>query len=314
MNPPLSTTKVRRLNLENNREQGSRAEFIEGLFLGLTECGFAVIHGHGIKEKLLQDAYALNEALFALPLEEKMTLAVGQGGERGYTAFGREYAKDNPHADLKEFWHIGPELSSDSPYAGAYPDNVWPTEPAEFKTCFLGLYRQLLDVAQQLLQAVGRALDLQDDFFDDLTADGNSVLRLIHYPPVAGMNTELQMRAAPHADINLMTLLVGATDSGLQLLDHDGSWINVESEPGDIIVDTGDMMARLTNHALPATIHRVINPDNSHTSRYSMPFFVHPHGKALLECLPQFKDGSEAAPITAGDFLEQRLRENGLKS
>lgn len=311
---PTNSLRVRRLNLTHFSANETRAEFVNELFQGLKECGFAVIEGHSIDEKLLQNAYALNKTLFALPIEEKMALAVGQGGERGYTAFGRESAKDNPHPDLKEFWHIGPELAADSPYASNYPANVWPTQLEEFKHCFLELYTHLFNTAQQLLLAIGSALELQPGFFEELIADGNSVLRLIHYPPVAGMDTELQMRAAPHADINLMTLLVGATDSGLQLLDHQGNWVDVESEPGDIIVDTGDMMARLTNHALPATVHRVINPDNAQTSRYSMPFFLHPHGNALLECLPQFRDGSEAAPITAGEFLDQRLRENGLKS
>ena len=177
----------------------------------------------------------------------------------------------------------------------------------------LALYEQLNKVASTILCAIGKALDIPSDYFASLTHDGNSVLRLIHYPPVQGMDTDRQMRAAPHADINLMTLLVGASDSGLELLDKKGQWLAVPSAPGEIVVDTGDMMALITGGVLPATVHRVVNPDSEAKARYSVPFFVHPHSDAELKCLPQFrKPSQDYRSITAGEFLQQRLRENGL--
>jgi isopenicillin N synthase-like dioxygenase len=294
-------------------------DFTEAFCNSLKETGFARIIDHGIDTHRLQHAYQTIQHLFALPLKAKQSCELKDLGIRGYTGFGKEKAKGQTSGDLKEFWHIGKNLSADSPYINIYPENVWPAELPEFKAEFLGLFADLEKIALQLLQHISLGLEIEAEYFPELINDGNSVLRLIHYPPVNGLDTQNQMRAAPHADINLMTLLVGATGSGLQLLDKAGEWQDVQTGPEEIVVDTGDMMALITGNTLPSTIHRVINPDaanakNNNKPRYSMPFFLHPHSNALLECLPQFENTDNGPSISAGDFLQQRLRENGLIS
>jgi isopenicillin N synthase-like dioxygenase len=297
------------LDLERNPDA-----FTESLYDGLTDCGFVVLRDHGIDEADLKKAYELIESLFAQPLETKLRYDSGQGGARGYTAFGRENAKGNAYADLKEFWHVGQELPADSPYKAVYEDNVWPQELPEFKPHMLSIYRQLEELARRMLAVLAKPLGLEPDFFDKMTEQGNSVYRLLHYPAVKGLDTRNSMRAAPHADINLITLLLGATDSGLEILGKDGEWIPVESTADEIVLDTGDMMSRLTNEVFPSTVHRVVNPGAQNRSRFSMPFFLHPHSNASLACLPQCEgeSGAKYPPITAGEFLQQRLREIGL--
>lgn len=297
------------LDLERNPDA-----FTQSLYDGLTDCGFVVLRDHGIDEADLKKAYELIESLFAQPLETKLRYDSGQGGARGYTAFGRENAKGNAHADLKEFWHVGQELPADSPYKAVYEDNVWPQELPEFKPHMLSIYRQLEVLARRMLAVLAKPLGLAPDFFDKMTEQGNSVYRLLHYPAVKGLDTQNSMRAAPHADINLITLLLGATDSGLEILGKDGEWIPVESTADEIVLDTGDMMSRLTNEVFPSTVHRVVNPGAQNRSRFSMPFFLHPHSNASLACLPQCEgeNGAKYPPITAGEFLLQRLREIGL--
>ena len=296
-------------DLEMNRES-----FLSGLFTGLQECGFVVLRDHAIERQRLDHAYQLLEKLFALPVESKLKYDSGDGGQRGYTAFGRENAKGNHHADLKEFWHVGQELSRDSAYFKDYPDNVWPEEIPEFETFFKSFYRDLEALGKTILEALGEAMNLEPDFFRNMVVDGNSICRLLHYPATRHLDTQRSMRAAAHADINLLTLLLGATDSGLELLDQNSDWKPVVSSEEEIVLNTGDMMSRLTNDVLPATVHRVVNPINQERSRYSIPFFLHPHSKTSLKCLPQCvdPDGSKYPPITAGAFLEQRLIEIGL--
>ena len=294
----------------------TRQAFVDGLRESLTSTGFVRITNHGIDTETLAQAYSLTKRLFDLPLTTKNQYELEQLGLRGYTGFGKERAKGQTAADLKEFWHIGKELDQSSRYIDRYPQNLWPTELPEFESTFKSLFTQLEQIALTLLEAIGESFDIPGDYFPALINDGNSVLRLIHYPAVEGMDTANQMRAAAHADINLMTLLVGATDSGLQLLDKQGNWVDVETTQNEIVVDTGDMMARITANTLPSTVHRVINPDNSRSARYSMPFFLHPHSDAVLKKLPMFDGACESPdepPITAGDFLNQRLSENGLK-
>ncbi|MEX2469877.1 MAG: 2-oxoglutarate and iron-dependent oxygenase domain-containing protein [Pseudohongiellaceae bacterium] len=303
--------------------------FRQRLFEGLREHGFVILRDHPITRERLDQAYALARDFFALPTASKLRYDSGSGGARGFTAFGRENARGNPHSDLKEFWHIGPDVAPDSPYFGVYTDNVWPDEIPAFRPCFQALYLDMEQLGKIMLDALGQALKLDPDFFRDMVTDGQSVLRLLHYPEMEGLeaeglegldthkeglDTHNAMRAAPHADINLLTLLVGATDSGLELYDRRGNWLPVESEPDEIVLDTGDMMSRLTNDVLPATVHRVVNSNDRDESRYSMPFFLHPHARASLDCLPQCVDrsGPRYAPITAGEFLQQRLREIGL--
>lgn len=295
----------------------STNEFTDAFCNSLKQTGFARIIDHGIDTQRLKKAYQTVEQLFDLSLESKQACELKDLGIRGYTGFGKEKAKGQSQGDLKEFWHIGKELNADSPYFDVYPPNVWPTELTHFKNDFLSLFADLEDIALELLSHISIGLNIKSDYFPSLINDGNSVLRLIHYPPVKGMDTQNQMRAAPHADINLMTLLVGATDSGLQLLDKNDEWQDVQTGADEIVVDTGDMMALLTGNTLPSTVHRVINPDantpdNSSKARYSMPFFLHPHSNAMLECLPHFENTNKANAISAGDFLHKRLRENGL--
>ena len=297
----------------------SSQDFTEALCDSLKKTGFARIVDHGIDTHRLRHAYQTIEQLFDLPFDVKQSYELKDLGIRAYTGFGKEKAKGQSHGDLKEFWHIGKELNADSPYLGIYPENVWPVELPEFKAEFLDLFADLEKIALKLLQHISQGLAIEPSYFPELINDGNSVLRLIHYPPVKGLDTQNQMRAAPHADINLMTLLVGATDSGLQLLDKNDEWQDVQTGPEEIVVDTGDMMALITGNTLPSTVHRVINPDASNTknnskARYSMPFFLHPHSKAMLECLAQFENTGNSPSISAGDFLQQRLRENGLIS
>ena len=210
------------------------------------------------------------ERLFALPVETKLKYDSGDGGRRGYTAFGRENAKAI-HADLK-FWHVGQELPRDSAYVNDYPDNVWPEEIPEFETFFKSFYTDLEALGKTILEALGEAINL-GRIFRNMVTDGNSICRLLHYPATRHLDTQHSVRAAAHADINLLTLLVGATDSGLELLDQNGDWKPVVSSEEEIVLDTGDMMSRLTDDVLPATVHRVVNPTNR-ALRYSMPFFL----------------------------------------
>ncbi len=296
-----------------NGTSADQIKFVDDIFTGLKDYGFIILKDHTIEQKKIDRAYALVQEFFHLPLETKMKYKMDNGGQRGYTPFKTEHAKDNKNPDLKEFWHVGRELAASSQYKGVYPENIWPSEVAEFEKTFKELYQAMDMTSVILLEAIGRALDVPNTFFKDMVADGNSIIRTIHYPPTKGEDTNNSIRSAAHEDINLITMLVGATDSGLQLLDRDGSWLDVNSKPGEIVVDTGDMMSRLTNEVLPATTHRVVNPNNDSSARFSMPFFVHPHSKAMLSCLPScVGTGAKYADITAGDFLAQRLREIGL--
>ena len=310
------TRKVPEISLLSYVKGSSQdqVKFVDTLFNGLKDYGFVILTDHTVDQGKVDIAYEYVHEFFQLPEETKMKYFDEKiSGQRGLTPFGREHAKDNPNPDLKEFWHVGRELSESSQYFGVYPQNMWPTEIPAFKQAFTELYSAMDATSVVLLEAIGKALDVPANFFRDMVADGNSILRTIHYPPTTGHDTKNSIRAGAHEDINLITMLVGATASGLQLLDRDGTWLDVNSAPGQIVVDTGDMMSRLTNDVLPATTHRVINPDNSGDRRYSMPYFVHPHSQAMLSCLPScVGDGRKYEDITAGDFLVQRLKEIGL--
>ncbi|ATH07759.1 oxidoreductase [Halobacteriovorax marinus] len=296
-----------------NGTNADQVKFVDDIMYGLKDYGFIVLKDHTVDQKKVDKAYEYLSEFYALPLSVKEKYAGNNGGQRGYTPFKVEHAKNNDNPDLKEFWHVGRELAATSQYKGVYPDNVWPTEVPEFKETFLQLYNSMDTTSGILLEAIGRGLDVPSSFFAEMINDGNSILRAIHYPPTKGEDTKNSIRAAAHEDINLITMLVGATESGLELLDHDGTWLAVDSKPGEIVVDTGDMMSRLTNDVLPATTHRVVNPTNDGSRRFSMPFFVHPHSKANLSCLPScVGEGAKYEDITAGDFLVQRLKEIGL--
>ena len=311
----MSVRKVPELSLLSyvNGTNADQVKFVDNIFSGLKDYGFIILKDHTIEQKKIEKAYTLVQEFFALPLETKMKYKMENGGQRGYTPFKVEHAKDNKNPDLKEFWHVGRDLAATSQYLGVYPENVWPTEIAELKQTFQDLYAAMDMTSVILLEAIGRGLDVPQTYFKDMVNDGNSIIRMIHYPPTKGEDTVNSVRSAAHEDINLITMLVGATDSGLQLLDRDGTWLDVSSKPGEIVVDTGDMMSRLTNNVLPSTTHRVINPNNDSSARFSMPFFVHPHSKANLSCIPScVGTGAKYADITAGDFLNQRLKEIGL--
>jgi isopenicillin N synthase-like dioxygenase len=310
-----SQRKVPELSLLSyvNGSSTDKIKFVDNIFAGLKDYGFIILKDHTIEAKKIERAYELVQNFFDLPLETKLKYKLDNGGQRGYTPFKTEHAKDNSNPDLKEFWHVGRELLASSPYKGIYPDNVWPGEVAELKKSFLELYEAMDTTSQILLESIGLGLDLPTTYFKEMINDGNSIIRMIHYPPTKGEDTKNSIRAAAHEDINLITMLVGATDSGLQLLERDGSWLDVNSKAGEIVVDTGDMMSRITNNVLPSTTHRVINPTSDSSARYSMPFFVHPHSKAVLKTIPSCEGfGTSSPEILAGEFLTQRLKEIGL--
>lgn len=292
-----------------------RATFVTELFRGIKDYGFIILKNHGIDSKLFASAYAVLEKFYALPESEKLKyISKSGGGQRGYTAFGKEHAKDSAVMDLKEFWHVGRELSANSELRSRYPDNLWPSKFPEFKTIFTEIYQSLEQAGELMLEALTGPLEVEKDFFTKMIKDGNSILRLLHYPPIpAGVDPRC-LRAAPHEDINLITILPAATTSGLQLKDRDGKWLDVVSEPDALIVDAGDMLSRLCNDVIPSTTHQVVNPqDGTNGHRYSMPFFIHPHPDAILSCLPSCKgSGAKYADISSHDFLMQRLREIGL--
>jgi isopenicillin N synthase-like dioxygenase len=288
-----------------------QAQFQADLLRGLQRYGFIILRDHDVPTALLDRAYELARALFALPDTVKSRYV---GGLRGYTPFGTEHAKDSRFPDLKEFWQIGREIAAGMTTTEDFPPNVWPGEPPGFRELFQQLFTALDDTGRGLLQALAPGLGVQPDWFDERVRQGNSILRLIHYPPVPADADPNCVRSAAHEDINFLTILVAARGAGLELLDRDGCWLPVETEPRNLIVDSGDMLARLTNGVIPATTHRVVNPSGPNVSRYSMPFFMHPANDTSLACLPScVGTGARFAPITAGEFLAERLREIGLR-
>lgn len=288
-----------------------RLRFAEQLSQGLQRFGFVTLRDHAVPVALLDEAYGLARELFARPVDEKLR---HRGGLRGYTPFGTEHAKDSRFPDLKEFWQIGREpLPPGTPVEEVLPPNVWPPAWQRFREVFTTLYAGLDSTGRTLLAALAPGLGLAPDWFEPHVCTGNSILRLIHYPPIPADADPRCVRSAAHEDINFLTILVAARGAGLELLDRDGRWLPVETASRNLIVDSGDMLARLTNGVIPATTHRVVNPSGPNVSRYSMPFFMHPASAMSLACLSEcVGDGARYPPITAGEFLEQRLREIGL--
>ena len=269
--------------------------------------GFAVVADHGIEPALIDRALVATKAFFALPEAVKRRYKIeGQGGARGLTPFGIETAKDATTSDLKEFWHVGRELPPGHKFRAVMQDNVWPAEVPEFHDAVLALYEALDLAGRRVLRAIAVHLGLKPEFFDDPVRDGNSVLRLLHYPPVGADAPGL--RAGAHEDINVITLLLGAEEAGLQLLDRAGQWRDIDAPPGSLVCNIGDMLERLTGGRLPSTTHRVVNPavERRGVARYSTPYFLHFRPDYLIETLP---GGAPAVPITAHEFLLQRLRE-----
>jgi isopenicillin N synthase-like dioxygenase len=283
------------------------------------EYGFAVIRDHGIPQDLIDRAETLAKAFFALPDDIKKAYHIpGGGGARGYTPFGTEKAKDAKVHDLKEFWHVGRELPEGHPLAEYMADNVWPSEVEGFRETFSELYSAFETAGGRVLEGIALHLGLDRDFFAPTVEDGNSVMRLLRYPPLEGQEAEGAIRAAAHGDINTITLLLGAEEAGLELLTAQGEWKAVAPPAGALVVNIGDMLDRLTNHRLKSTQHRVVNPrgEAAYRARYSMPFFLHFRPDYVIETLPSCIDPERPedhpAPISSHDFLMQRLREINL--
>ena len=282
------------------------------------EYGFAIIAEHGIPDELIQRAEEKSRQFFALPDEVKRKYLVeGGGGQRGYTPFGIETAKGYTAHDLKEFWHVGRDLPAGHPFRSHMPDNVWPAEIESFRDTFEELYATFDATGLKILRAIARYLGVDEDYFVDTVRDGNSILRLLHYPPQTEPTGE-HIRAGAHEDINTITLLLGAEEAGLELLTKDGRWIPVSPKPGELVINIGDMLQRLTNGRLRSTSHRVVNPEPERAShaRFSMPFFLHFRSDFLIEALPGTVPAGEEPKwpaITADGYLQERLREIKLK-
>jgi isopenicillin N synthase-like dioxygenase len=288
--------------------------FADKLGRSFEDYGFAIIADHGIRDELIARAEEKSREFFALPEGVKRKYLIeGGGGQRGYTPFGIETAKGAQAHDLKEFWHVGRALPPGHPFRDHMPDNVWPSEVPGFSETFKELYAAFESAGLKILKAIALYLEIDEDYFIDTVRDGNSVMRLLHYPPIAG-EPGSNVRAGAHEDINTITLLLGAEEAGLELLTRDGRWIPVSPKPGELVVNIGDMLQRLTNGRLRSTTHRVVNPppERRGKSRYSMPFFLHFRSDFLIEALPGTVPAGEQPkwqPITANDYLQERLRE-----
>lgn len=298
-------------------------EVAQELGRSFEEYGFAVIRDHGIPAELIAKAEELSKAFFALPDETKRAYHIsGGGGARGYTPFGTERAKDAQVHDLKEFWHVGRSLSQGHPLAQYMAPNVWPGEIEGFRETFKALYAAFETAGARVLEAVALHLGLPREWFAPTVEEGNSVMRLLHYPPLEGAEAEGAIRAAAHGDINTITLLLGAEEAGLELLTASGEWQAIDvpatDRGGALVVNIGDMLDRLTNGRLRSTTHRVVNPrgEAAYRSRYSMPFFLHFRPDFTIEtldsCIDPESPGDHPAPISSHDFLLQRLREINL--
>ena len=300
--------------LDIQRFDTDRDAFVAELGAAYREWGFAGIRGHGISQDLIDGAYDVFVRFFALPDDVKKRYHIpGGGGARGYTPFGVETAKDSKHFDLKEFWHVGREVR-DPKYVDVMPPNVWPEEVPEFRERALALYDALDALGSRVLSALALHIGLPEHYFADKTDNGNSILRPIHYPPITADDIP-NVRAGAHEDINLITLLVGASAAGLEVKSKQGEWVPFTSHADTIVVNIGDMLQRLTNHVYPSTTHRVVNPpgNQARKPRYSTPFFLHPNPDFLIDVLPGCVTADNPSrypePITAHGYLEERLRE-----
>ena len=292
--------------------------FVNKLGKAYEDVGFVAVKNHGIPDNLIADLYKYVQEFFSMPADKKKKYEVpGLAGQRGYTSFGKEHAKGSDAPDLKEFFQFGQTVEDNDPIKSEYPDNVQVNEVPAFNPTFTSAYKAFEKSGKALLQAIALYLGLDENYFDDHIHNGNSILRAIHYPPITS-EPKSAIRAEQHEDINLITLLVGASADGLQILTKQNEWIGVTSLPEQIVVNVGDMLQRLTNNKLKSTTHRVVNPARAmwHTSRFSIPFFLHPKSAMSLAALSSCIDEhhSKAYPdATAGEYLDERLREIGLK-
>ncbi|HRJ31738.1 MAG TPA: 2-oxoglutarate and iron-dependent oxygenase domain-containing protein [Cyclobacteriaceae bacterium] len=302
-------------------DEAKKKKFVADLGAAYNNIGFVAIKNHYLTDDLSAKLYTVIKKFFALPDEVKQKYEIpGLAGQRGYIGKGKEHAKGRNTGDLKEFYHIGQEVEDEDPIKKEYPANVWPDEISEFKEIGLEVYRRLEKTGVYMLRAIALYLGLPENYFDAKVRHGNSILRPIHYFPIENPDAVPAdaVRAAEHGDINLITLLMGASADGLQVLRRDGKWIPITALPEQLVVNVGDMLERHTNKKLKSTIHRVVNPprERMNTPRFSIPFFMHPRSEMSLAALPECVDAEHPKiwpDITAGEFLDERLAEIGLK-
>ena len=319
----MALVNIPRLDL-NDYIQGTpeqKKKFSDDLGKAYQDTGFVTIANHGMTPELINELYQEVKNFFALPEEVKMKYEIPElAGQRGYTSKGREKAKDAKTPDLKEFWQRGQTVKDNDPVKAEYPDNPMVAEAPRFNGITQEVYERLEASGKHLLHAIADYLGLPTNYFDDKVHNGNSILRAIHYFPIEDPDSipADAVRAGAHEDINLITLLIGASADGLEVLTRDGEWFPVKAHGEDIVVNVGDMLQRLTNNKLKSTTHRVVNPPRElmKTSRFSVPFFLHPKSEMDLTCLESCIDADHPkaySDMTAGEYLDERLREIGLK-
>jgi isopenicillin N synthase-like dioxygenase len=300
-------------------DETKKQNFVDALGKAYREIGFVAVKNHGLSDETVHELYKQVKNFFNLPNETKDKYAKQEDGQRGYTAFGREHAKNSNKGDLKEFWQFGQVVDDENdPLFNTYPQNVFCEEIPEFNEVGLAVYYKLEDVGRSMLQAIALHLGLDEFYFEEHVDNGNSILRAIHYPPITEA-PEGAVRAGEHEDINLITLLIGASADGLQVLNRQNQWVPITVLEDHIVVNVGDMLQRLTNNVLKSTTHRVVNPPKEKwgESRFSVPFFLHPRPEMSLACLPECIEMQNGVKhyedITSDDYLNERLREIGLK-
>ena len=307
------------VNLEDfvSGDSKRKEKFIKEIGAAFENIGFVALSGHFLSDKLVDDLYNEIKQFFKLPQDVKDSYEIpGIGGQRGYTSFGKEHAKGRKEGDLKEFWHFGQYVVDNPKLEKEYPANVLVKELPKFNEVGKETYKMLEKTAKYVLRALALHLNLEETYFDDYIKNGNSILRPIHYPPITS-EPQNAVRAAAHGDINLITLLMGAHGKGLQVKNHNDEWVDAIARPDELMINVGDMLSRLTNNKLKSTIHQVVNPPRElwGTSRYSVPFFMHPISEMSLNCLENCVDADNPKlyeDITAGEFLHERLIELGL--
>jgi len=315
----MSQTGIPSVNLADflSEDPARKQKFVNEIGKAYEEIGFVALKGHFLSEELVENLYKNVREFYALPTEVKNSYIIkGIGGQRGYTAFGNEHAKGRTVGDLKEFWHFGQYVSEEDKEKYNYPENVKVKEVEDFNKYGEEAYKQLEKTGVYVLRALALFLGLDEYYFDDKVKNGNSILRAIHYPPITEEPKDA-VRAGAHGDINLITLLMGAQGRGLQVQKHDGTWVDAIAEDDELVINVGDMLSRHTNNRLKSTIHQVVNPERElwGTSRFSIPFFMHPVSDmdlSVLENCVTEENPKQFEDITAGDFLTQRLREIGL--
>lgn len=299
-------------------DSSRKEKFVQELGRAYEEIGFVAVKGHLLSDETSSKLYQQVQQFFSLPVEKKVSFENPEiAGQRGYIGFGKEHAKGRSEGDLKEFWHFGQEVEGDDPIRNEYPENIFVPEMPDFNEFGIKAYKQLEETGKHMLRAIALYLGLDEFYFDAKIKNGNSILRPIHYPPITN-EPKSAVRAAEHEDINLITLLMGASAEGLEVLNKQGEWVAITALPEQLVVNVGDMLQRLTNNKLKSTTHRVVNPPKEKwgTSRFSIPFFLHPRSEMRLDCLESCVTSSyqlHYEPISAGEYLNERLREIGLK-